>query len=286
MIVGPVDIEGFSLGGIETCVRLPRWNLAIDVGRGRDEIVGLSHLALTHTHMDHAGGLPYVLALRQLFGMKPPKVYVPDQMADALQEMLQAWPALQRYPMSYELVRMAPGDRHELRKGLYLEAFRTYHPVPSVGYSVIESVEKLKPELHGTEGSVLAQMKRDGRVITDTVNRRLLSVTGDTLPEVIDKQPQILESEVLLMECTFLDASKPKAQVKAGGHVHLDDLLERADKLTMPELILSHMSQIHAHHQIPDQLRPLAARIPGRLHAFPTAPNLPWQEVEVDRSAK
>ena len=148
-----------------------------------------------------------------------------------------------------------------------------------MGYSVLESVEKLKPELHGTEGKELARMKQAGHKITDTIIRRLLSVTGDTLPEVLDKQPHILESEVLLMECTFLDASKPKSQVKAGGHVHLDDLIARSDCLTMPDLILSHTSQIHSHDEIPRKLKALADKIPGRLHAFPTSPDLPWQRV-------
>ena len=131
------SLNGFSLGGIETSVWVPEYHVAFDVGRGRQELVKLGDYALTHTHMDHAGGLPYVLALRQLFGMKEPRVYVPEQMAEELRVMLASWGRLQRYEPLYELVPAVSGARFPLRRGVELEPFRTYHPVPSCGYSVI-----------------------------------------------------------------------------------------------------------------------------------------------------
>ena len=46
------SLNGFSLGGIETSVWVPEFNVAFDVGRGRQELVKLGDYALTHTHMD------------------------------------------------------------------------------------------------------------------------------------------------------------------------------------------------------------------------------------------
>ena len=266
------SLNGFSLGGIETSVWVPEYHVAFDVGRGRQELVKLGNYALTHTHMDHAGGLPYVLALRQLFGMKKPRVFVPEQMAEELRDMLASWGRLQRYEPHYDLCPAVPGARFPLRRGVELESFRTYHPVPSCGYSVIEKVDKLKQEYAALPGPEIGRLRKSGVAVTETRERRILSVTGDTLPAVLDKQPQILESETLVMECTFLDDRKPKEAVRAGGHIHLSDLLERAERLTVDRLVLSHYSQMHPPHTIVDLLRPLAAKIPGDLYVFPTRP--------------
>ena len=39
----------------------------------------------------------------------------------------------------------------------------------------------------------------------------LISVTGDTLPEVIDEHPEMMESKLVVLECTFLDDRKSRA---------------------------------------------------------------------------
>lgn len=272
MDLSSFHLRGFSLGGIETLVTVPQWSLAIDVGRGRSPALKASHIALTHTHMDHAGGLPYVLALRQLYRMKPPTIYVPAQMAARVAEMIAAWDRLQRFESQYTLIPAQPGERYKLARGLFLEPFRTYHPVPSCGYSVIRVVDKLKPEYHGRPGPELGRLRREGVAITAPLEARLLSVTGDTLAEVLDKQPQILDSEVLMLECTFLDASKPYEAARDGGHVHLDDLIPRAELFAGRTLILSHFSQIYTLERAAELLRPLAEAISPALYAFPMAP--------------
>ncbi len=267
-----VDLHGYSLGGVETAVHVPAWRLAIDIGRGRQELLRCNHIALTHGHMDHAGGLPYVLALRQLYSMKPPTVYVPAQTVDAVRAMLAGWDGLQRFESRLNLVAAEPGERYPLRRDLDLVPFRTYHPVPSLGYTVVRRVDKLLPQYADLPGAEIGRLRREGVAITREQRRPLLSVTGDTLPEVLDKQPHIAESQVLMIECTFLDHRKPYAAARAGGHVHLDDLLERAEALAAPHVVLSHFSQLYGGKDIPALLEPLAARIPGALYHFPQHP--------------
>jgi ribonuclease Z len=268
--IGPYTLTGFSLGGVETVVHIPELRLAIDVGRGPQSIVRCDHLALTHTHMDHAAGVAYLLALRQLYGMAPPTLYLPDQMVEAFAGMLKAWEKVQRYPLTCPIVGMESGKRVPLGRDVSLEAFRTYHPIPSMGYTIVRQKKRLRADLVGLTGPRIAELRRAGDAVDEVVEERLLSVTGDTLPEVLDKQPQILESDTLMMECTFLNAKKPLADARAGGHVHLNELWSRTSSFRNRRLIFSHMSQLHPSAEIELELKPFAASIAPELYRFPT----------------
>jgi ribonuclease Z len=276
MEIGGLELDGYSLGGVETVVFVPSLRLAIDVGRGPAMLLKADRIALTHTHMDHAGGLPYLLALRQLYRMPPPTLYVPDQVAEKLVEVLAAWDRLQRFDSAFELVPVRPGGSYPLGRDVELRPFRTYHVVPSVGYAVVRVTRKLLPEYQGLPGPELARLKRAGTDITAAHERTLLAVTGDTLVEVVDKQPHILAADTLVCECTFLDARKPYAAARAGGHVHLDDLLPRAEAFHNDQLVLSHFSQIYDRSETAALLAPLAERVRPALFGFPTLPGEAW----------
>jgi ribonuclease Z len=222
--------------------------------------------------MDHAGGLPYVLATRKLLGMTPPTVYVPAQMADELRGMLTAWEKLQRFDMHYALVEVEAGVSYPLRGDKHLVPFRTHHPVPSMGYTVVRKVEKLRQEFHGLEGPEIARRRKAGESVTRTETEALFSVSGDTLPEALDNNPEVMDSRVVIFECTFLTEDKPYQACRDGGHTHLKDLMERAGALGCKNLMLSHFSQLHKWSDVPGLLAPLADQIVGDLYAFPTTP--------------
>ena len=57
-----------------------------------------------------------------------------------------------------------------------------------------------------------------------------LAYVTDTLISAFDHAPELFDARVLVMECTFLDERKSLEGARAGCHIHLDELIERADE--------------------------------------------------------
>lgn len=47
------------------------------------------------------------------------------------------------------------------------------------------------------------------------------------------------------MECTFLDERKSIEAARAGCHIHLDEIIERADRFENEHIVLMHVSQLY-----------------------------------------
>ena len=48
-----IAVDALSVGGLETCIQIPGWDLAFDIGRCPPSVVSRSHVLFTHAHMDH-----------------------------------------------------------------------------------------------------------------------------------------------------------------------------------------------------------------------------------------
>ena len=264
-------IEGISVAGVETWLRIPQWSLGIDVGRSPEHVVRCRHLALTHAHMDHAGGLPHYLALRRLYGLGPSTVYAPAPTCADLNAVVQAWQRLHGHDFDWQLVPMEPGSQADLGGGRYLRAFAVAHVVPALGYAVLERRPKLLGQFVGQPQELLRELARRGVETTVPTERILLAASGDSLVSVLESAAELRGAEVTLCETTFLDPRRSVAEAHAGGHIHLDELIERAELLTCRHFVPYHISQIYSAREACDLL---AARLPPEL-ARRTQPLLP-----------
>jgi ribonuclease Z len=260
---GPYTVRGISVGGVYTSLAIPELGVVFDAGASPRSAGGIDTILLSHGHADHVGALPALLGIRALHGKtKPPRVVMPIEIVDDLGAALAALTKLQRWPLAIEAIGMRPGDDIALRGDLHVRAVRTFHPVPSLAYLLVRRVSKLRPELHGLAGPEIAARRRAGEDISEIEERLELAYATDTLISVLDHSPELLEARVLIMECTFLDERKSLEAARAGCHIHLDEVIERADRFHNEHIVLMHFSQLYR----PDEVVAiLDARVPPTL---------------------
>jgi ribonuclease Z len=272
VVAGPYTIRGVSVGGVYTSLHVPELDVLFDVGIPFRSAAGARTLLLSHGHVDHSGALGSMLGIRALHGIKRPlRVIMPSEIIEPVTRTLAATAEMQRWPLEIEALGAQPGDVFDLGKSLAVRAFRTFHPVPSLGYQLFRKIKKLRPELAGTPREELLARREAGEAITDDTEHLELAYATDTLVQVLDHEPSILTSRVLVLESTFLDGRKSIEHARAGCHIHLDEILERADRFQNQHLVLMHVSQLY---RPGDVAKILDARVPADLRAriVPFAP--------------
>jgi ribonuclease Z len=242
---GPYTIRGVSLGGVYTSLHVQELDAMLDVGMAPRQFASARNLFISHGHADHIGAIGTLMGIRGLHRIAPPRVFLPAAIADDVKATLQALAKMQRYDMSVELVPMEPGDEQPLKGNVFVRAFRTHHPVPSLGYQFVRRTQKIQPEFATLPGPEIARRKAAGENLFYASESLELAYATDTLLRVIDSHPSLLQTRVLILECSFLDDKKDLASSRAGCHVHLDEVLERASDFQNEALVLMHFSQLY-----------------------------------------
>src|SRR5262245_25403805 len=239
---GGITIEGWSRAGIQSYFRVPELKVGFDLGDIPWDWTPTGSWFVTHAHLDHMLALPGLLARRAMLKYPPPTIYVPAEIVDDVRGLLRAWEALDRGKQECELIGMSPGNSVDVSKDHYVTAFATAHPVPSRGYVVWERRRKLKDEYAGLAGEQLKELKESGETVTTEVPVPLVCYTGDTGPAGLDADPAVYEARVLITELTFARPEHSRERIHAYGHLHLDDVVERADRFQNELIVASHLS--------------------------------------------
>lgn len=265
--VGGLEIEALSIGGVETCYQVPAFDVCLDIGRCPPGAERRPVLLLTHAHIDHAAGLPYYVSMRGLASLTPPRVYCPAADREGLQAVLDAWSRLQADSARCRLVGVKPGDEIRLPRDHVARPFRSPHRISTVGYTIFSQRKKLKPALHGLDGPEIARRARAGESVNEVQERAELCFPGDTRIEVIDREPSARKARILLLECTFVGPDVTIEKARRSGHVHLDQIAERADLFDNEHIVLTHFSRRHPPEHIKAEVdRRLPATLRDRVH--------------------
>lgn len=240
--VGNVEIEGFSLAGEETVVIAPELNVAFDPGRAPRELISIDNVCLTHGHMDHAAGVAYYFSQRNFVDLAPGRVIVHRDLAQPIQRLMAVWADIEGHPSPGQVHGVLPLEDVELRRGLLVRPFTVNHDRCSLGYSVIEKRHKLKPELIGKTGPELVALKRQGVQIEEWQEVCLLTCTGDTAVGRWMELEFVRRSEVLIVECTFIDEDHMD-RARGGRHIHVRDLPRILEAVPDARVMLIHLSR-------------------------------------------
>ena len=240
--VGSMHVVGYSVAGEETVIQIPEMDVCFDIGRAPYFALTSNILCISHGHMDHLAGIAYYLSQREFQGMKAGTILLPAEICKFVDEMLRCWRNIERQKTSYTLVPMEPGQTYEVRRDFAIRAMETHHNGASLGYSLISVREKLKPEYAGLTGPELVALKKQNIEIQYRIEIPMVTFMGDTAAGEVFKNPDVVNAEVLITECTFFEEDHKK-RAKVGRHLHMDQFAEILPRLNNKSIILTHVSR-------------------------------------------
>ncbi|HVW27292.1 MAG TPA: MBL fold metallo-hydrolase [Polyangiaceae bacterium] len=254
-----MDVSGISVAGVETCIEVPSLGVLFDLGRCTRTAVSAPVVFLSHGHLDHIGAIAQHAARRAMMKMGESTYVVPAAIYSDVERLFSAAGALDGNPIPRRVVALGLDDEFDLGKGRRVRPFRTFHRVPSQGYSVWERRHHLRDEFRELPGARLAELRRQGVQIEAEHEVALLSFTGDTRIEAVEQNAALQQTETLVMECTFVDERVSVSDARTMGHTHLDEILACRELLRSGKVVLSHFSARYTPAEIE---RALAERVP------------------------
>ena len=263
-----LTIRGKSIGGCCTCIVIDDLNIAFDMGYNPCKTEKLTDVFISHGLADHIGCLHFCHATKKLnHNFSPWRMTIPGCYIEPFKIMATAVSSLGRGggPINMMTVKtddgvvntIKPYDKFicdiipsELCTHIDLignstycaSAFHMNHKIKSYGYVIYEKRTKLKDQYRNMSGNELGRLRLSGTIIHDNINFPTIAFTGDTTFDAVLICPDMLNSKILIMECThFLDSTIENAI--ENGHTHYRQILDNIKLFNNEYIILCHFSQ-------------------------------------------
>jgi ribonuclease Z len=275
MNLAGTTIDAVSVGGFETCIQVPAWKLCFDIGRCPPKARSLPRVLFTHAHCDHMGGIIHHTAMRDLLNMPPPEYLVPAENEADFRQLLDVWRRLDRAELPCTVRPVAPGDAIDIGQRRLVRVFRSIHRVPCVGYALCQQKDKLRPEYAHLSSGEIRDLRQKGVAITERLELPEVAFCGDTTIDVVDNEELVRKARLLILEVTFLDDRVSVESARRHGHVHLDEVIARAELFENEVILMTHFSARYSGKQV---AHILSKRLPDSLRdrVVPLLPEPPW----------
>lgn len=257
---GGLDFHGLSLSGIRTAMSIPQHGLCFDVAQGFPFLLHLKKYFITHGHLDHAAGIPYIISQKMMNNNAPADFYMPASLVEPMDKIMKLWQEIEQHEYRYNFHAINEKSVIEINPQIFVKPFKTVHRIESFGYSLIQNTKKLKKEFLSLSGREIAERKARGENMEDLEEKILVSFTGDTQIDFLDVSPQVKKSKILFLETTYVDNKKSVEHARTWGHTHLDELIPRLGEIESEKIVLIHVS---SRYTTPEIQKILKERIPA-----------------------
>lgn len=253
-----LTITGYSTALFSTWYFIEEWGILFDAGEGLISTLlqksrKIDQVFISHADRDHITGL---LQLNQL-NARPgfPVIHYPKDSG--------SFPVLEKFSKLFDpqvtrtvWTPVTEGDEIAIAKDLLVKPIRNghvpveQHIIKSLGYQVIQTRKKLRPEYANLSGEELRQLaERQGRdSFSMEIRTNLLAYSGDTPVEDGTKWDN---TKILIHEATFLgNGEGVKVRDYGNKHSNLEEVMEMVSTLQIEQLILGHFSSRYSPEEI------------------------------------
>ncbi|MGZ3768974.1 MAG: MBL fold metallo-hydrolase [Bdellovibrio sp.] len=234
--------QGLSLSGIRTAIAMQELSLCFDVAQGYPFLIPLKHFFISHGHLDHAAGIPYIISQRAMNSLVPGKFYMPPSLVEPMDQIMKLWEKIENHQYQYEFVGVKGDDEISLNAQTFVKVFPTTHRVESNGYTLFEIHKKLKQEYQGFTKEQIVDLRRQGLEVNETHHIPAVTFTGDTQIEFLNSRDWIKKSKILILEATYLDERKTIEQARKWGHTHIDEIVPHLSEIESEKIVFIHAS--------------------------------------------
>ena len=247
---GDYKFFGTSLAGIRTAIAMPELSLSFDVAQGFPYLLNMSKFFVSHGHLDHAAGIPYVISQKMMTSQKAGEFYMPPSLVAPLTEIVNIWSQIEGFPYDFKFIPVKADDEISINNYHFIKVFPTVHRVESFGYTLFESKKKLKSEYGQLSKDEIIDLRRKGVEVNELVSSPMVTFTGDTQIEFLQSRPWIKKSKILILEATYLDSQRSVERARQWGHTHLDEIIPHLDEIESERIVLIHASSRYSESEM------------------------------------
>lgn len=267
---GRQEFAGYSLAGQTTSVFHKNSKVCFDIGQGLPFHLSAKAFCLTHLHADHGSGLHYVLSQRSLFRLPKVPIFLPGKHIKSAGIIIREWEKIEELDYAFELIPAEEGLQWNLENGQQIRAYPTPHRIESFAYVLFDKKKKLLKKYQDLNPHELIDLRKQGVSLEENLFEPLVAFSGDTKIEFLERHPIMLQSQILFMECTYLDKKKSIEETRKWGHIHLDEIVNCADQFQNQFISLIHVSSRYKTHEVLSILqKKLPPSLIKKVHLFP-----------------